>query len=99
MPRVTVLPSGLSSEVEADTLHEACADYGLPVPFGCTVGKCGVCRVEVIDGDLAEASRFEEAVLEAFDCPPGVRLACQARLAGDVTVRPMGASRQAQEQA
>jgi ferredoxin len=93
MPRVRVLPADQSAEAEAETLLELCVDAKLPVPFGCTVGKCGVCRVEVLAGQLAPASRFEVAVLEGFQCEPGVRLACQARLAGDVTVQPLGLAR------
>jgi ferredoxin len=93
MPRVRVLPADQSAEAEAETLLELCVDARLPVPFGCTVGKCGVCRIEVVTGELEPASRFELAVLEGFQCEPGVRLACQARLAGDVTVQPLSSAR------
>jgi len=93
MTRVRVLPADESAEGEAETLLELCTDASLPVPFGCTVGKCGVCRIEVVSGELQEASRFEQAVLDGFCCEPGVRLACQARLAGDVTISPLGAAR------
>ena len=93
MTRVRVLPSDESAEGEAETLLELCTDASLPVPFGCTVGKCGVCRIEVVEGELQEASRFEQAVLDGFGCDAGVRLACQARLAGDVTIAPLGAAR------
>ena len=93
MPRVRVLPADQSAEAEAETLLELCVDAKLPVPFGCTVGKCGVCRIEVVAGELGPASRFEAAVLEGFQCEPGVRLACQARLAGDVTVQPLSSAR------
>jgi ferredoxin len=50
----------------------------LPIPFGCQSGKCGVCQVKVISGELAEAGAFEAAVLDGFGCDPDVRLACQA---------------------
>lgn len=93
MASVRVLPSDESAEGDAETLLELCTDASLPVPFGCTVGKCGVCRIEVVEGELQEASRFEQAVLEGFGCEAGVRLACQARLAGDVTIQPLGAAR------
>lgn len=87
------MPADQSAEAEADTLLELSVDAKLPIPFGCTVGKCGVCRVEVIEGELQAASSFEQAVLEGFRCEPGVRLACQARLHGDVTVQPLGSAR------
>ncbi|MAW61990.1 MAG: hypothetical protein CMJ94_14330 [Planctomycetes bacterium] len=93
MTRVRVLPADLAAEGEGDSLLEICTDGGLPVPFGCTVGKCGVCRIELIEGELQEPSRFEQAVLDGFGCESGVRLACQARTAGDVTIQPLGGAR------
>ncbi len=92
MTRVRVLPADESAEGEAETLLELCTEASLPVPFGCTVGKCGVCRIEVLEGGLQEAGRFEQAVLDGFGCDKGVRLACQARLASDVTIAPLGAA-------
>jgi len=89
MPQVKVLPSGQSIDSQSKTLLEVCTDEGLPIPFGCTVGKCGVCRVRVMEGKLSEASQFERAVLEAFGCDEDVRLACQARLDGDVAIQSM----------
>ena len=46
--------------------------------------------MEVLAGSesgLEEPSTLERLVLEGFHCPPGVRLACQARLAGDLVVK------------
>jgi ferredoxin len=98
MTRVRVLPADQAAEGDADSLLEVCTDGGLPVPFGCTVGKCGVCRIEVIEGQLQEASRFEQAVLDGFACEPGVRLACQAKLDGDVTIQPLGGAKRTPSQ-
>jgi ferredoxin len=76
------------SQAERTKLLDACIELNLKVPFGCTVGKCGVCAVELIEGDLAEPSRYEAAVLEGGGYPVRARLACQARLAGDVVIEP-----------
>lgn len=91
MARLRLEPEGLEvpAAVGASVL-DAGLDAGLDLPFGCLSAKCGVCRVEVLAGaesGLEPASDLEQVVLAGFHCPPGVRLACQARVAGDVTVR------------
>ena len=52
-------------------------------------GRCSTCRVQVLAGvDAIPASNAEERrVLDRVGAPPGVRLACQSRPTGDVTVR------------
>jgi len=52
-------------------------------------GRCSTCRVQVLAGiDAIPASSAEERrVLDRVGVPPGVRLACQSRPTGDVTVR------------
>ena len=91
MARVRLDPEGIEIECEpGTTLLEAGLEHGLDMPFGCMSAKCGVCRVEVLEGagsGLEPPSMLERLVLEGFHCPPGVRLACQARLAGDLVVR------------
>ncbi|HEX9795296.1 MAG TPA: 2Fe-2S iron-sulfur cluster-binding protein [Planctomycetota bacterium] len=94
-PHVRVLPDGLQFPAKPGaTLLDSALDHGVPLPFGCQSAKCGVCRVEVSGGAAGEAiglhppSTLEAAVLEGFGCPSGVRLACQARVRGPVTVRP-----------
>lgn len=75
-------PNGLEvvAYEEGSPLMDLAEDQDLPIPFGCQSGKCGICQVEVLSGELAEPGTFEKAVLEGFSCPPGVRLACQAMM-------------------
>jgi ferredoxin len=51
------------------------------------LGSCGTCAVAV-DGDVSERSRREDARLAVppHDPESGLRLACQTRVEGDVTV-------------
>ncbi len=54
-------------------------------------GRCSTCRVRVL-GDvtgLPVPSAAEQAVLERVHAGPGVRLACQFRPTGDITLVPM----------
>ena len=101
MARLRLEPAGREAEVETGgvLLHTA-LDHGLPIPFGCQSAKCGVCRVEVLHGaqtGLAPPSDLEILTLQGFRSAPGVRLACQARLCGDVTVRSLQPSEDDQE--
>jgi adenylate cyclase len=52
-------------------------------------GRCSTCRVQILRGlDAVPAPGVDERrVLERVGAPPGVRLACQTRPTGDVTVR------------
>ena len=75
-------------EVESGAaLLDAIEDFGLVIPLGCTAAKCGVCMVKEIAGKLAPPSTLESTTLAGFGCQSGQRLACQARIAGDVTLR------------
>lgn len=93
MSRVVVDDDGTERSAEGadgDSLLDLALGLDLGIPFGCTAARCGVCQVEVLDGGLAPAAELERATLDAFDCDPGVRLACQAKLRGDVRLRPSG---------
>ncbi|MEX2455204.1 MAG: adenylate/guanylate cyclase domain-containing protein [Rhodospirillaceae bacterium] len=54
-------------------------------------GRCSTCRVRIIEGDdgIPDASSDELRVLERVGAPPRVRLACQARPVGDLSVVPL----------
>ncbi|MBC8330064.1 MAG: (2Fe-2S)-binding protein [Planctomycetes bacterium] len=84
--RLTVTGQGAAPASVGQTVLEAALDAGLQLPFGCQRAECGVCRIQAEAG-LEAPGRLEALTLRAFGCPPGVRLACQARLAADATVR------------
>lgn len=50
------------------------------------LGACGLCRVRIISGDGGAPTDTELAQLDAADLAAGLRLACQCRPAGDMTV-------------
>ncbi len=54
-------------------------------------GRCSTCRVRIERGaaNVPPAAPDELAVLARVGAPPGVRLACQARPEGDVSVLPL----------
>lgn len=61
-----------------------------PILFGCRIGICGTCLVEVVneDGTLIERTENEKEFLDVM-CPgeKKCRLACQVNLNTDIKVK------------
>ncbi|MEZ5976960.1 MAG: 2Fe-2S iron-sulfur cluster-binding protein [Planctomycetota bacterium] len=91
MPNLRVEPRGDVFDVPAgESLLDFCQANGVPIDFGCTVGSCGTCRVEVLSGmeNLNPPSEDERETIEMCTDVENVRLTCQCSMTGDVTVRP-----------
>lgn len=104
MPKVTLLASSITHEVPSNgVLYDSLADQGLELPHGCLSGSCGACRINVIEGaaNLAPPSLVEantiESIREEYNRTHGqsflegkhIRLACRAKVLGDVVIDPM----------
>ncbi|MGD8240847.1 MAG: 2Fe-2S iron-sulfur cluster-binding protein [Armatimonadota bacterium] len=93
MPTIKFLPSDVSGEVaEGTTVLDAAEELGVEVPSVCGgMAACGACLIEVQEGaaNLAPHTDDEVDCLETIDVDPTPenRLACQARITGDVAVR------------
>ncbi|MCX7632924.1 MAG: adenylate/guanylate cyclase domain-containing protein [Turneriella sp.] len=75
---------------ENKTLLELALESGIPHVHECGGnGRCSTCRVLVVDGldNLDSPTPAESAVAKAKGFPPDIRLACQARVRGNVRVR------------
>jgi 2Fe-2S ferredoxin len=91
---VRVLPAGHEFRGERDeTIYEAAARAGLRWPTICEgEGICGTCHFVVVENaeNLSAMDSHESEALRGFRRYAGdrtdERLACQARLHGDVTV-------------
>lgn len=99
VPRVRVEPLGI--EVEAargDTVMEAVMAHGFWWPMGCDrLGECTNCAMDVVSGvaRLSRMGRYERLNLvrqrgAGSIEDPRLRLACQARVEGDVIVNKPG---------
>lgn len=74
------------------TILEASRSGGIPHASICGGrGRCSTCRVRVHRGaeNLSSMREDEARVLARVGAPPGVRLACQARPRGPVSVEPL----------
>lgn len=91
MPNVYFLPDQLLAEASVgDTLLHVALRNRLPIAHACGGhALCSTCRLVVIEGtaQLAPRTQRESRIAERLGFPPEFRLACQTRVAGDVTVR------------
>lgn len=72
------------TDLKSITLFEVCRKIKAPINFGCRVGICGTCKVQVI-GNLSNVSAKNAAEKEFTD-HPDERLACQCTVKGDICV-------------
>jgi len=89
MPKVTFKPAGQSFDVAAGTtILVSAIQNGLQLRHDCTEAICGTDRVKILAGkeQLSEKTDNEELTLEMMNAGPDDRLACVARVVGDVTV-------------
>jgi CDP-4-dehydro-6-deoxyglucose reductase len=65
----------------------ALARSGYAHRTGCRRGGCGVCKVDLVDGEVRYARPVAETVLPADERVAGVCLSCRAIPVADVVVR------------
>ncbi|MBL9170742.1 MAG: (2Fe-2S)-binding protein [Verrucomicrobiales bacterium] len=92
MPKVTILPTGVSAEVEpGELLLEAGEKAGIEMEAGCFNCSCGTCVIEVVSGleNLEEPTPEELDVLDQWNKDPEkFRLTCCVHIkTGDVVLR------------
>ena len=89
MPRITLVgESAATVEAHADeTVLAALHRSGHAVRSGCRRGGCGICKVDVVDGDVAYTHPVAPSVLPDDERAAGVCLSCRAVPEGDVEVR------------
>ena len=101
MPKITIQPLGVAVEASPqETIMAAAQAQGYYWPSTCGgEGRCTTCALTVVQGheNLSEMGRWERKAIEAELGPAalarGVRLACQARVLGNVEVLKVGVRR------
>jgi len=74
----------------AETVLASMAKLGRKgIPVGCRGGGCGVCKVQIVAGDVQALAMSREHVSLA-DEQAGVVLACRIRPASDLSLRVIG---------
>ncbi len=82
-------PIGKRIAVAPDvTLLEAAQQAGLSLASACGgVGRCGQCRVSILNGSVSVPTTEEKMLLTETDLRNGVRLACQTRVQSHLKVQ------------
>jgi toluene monooxygenase electron transfer component len=78
--------SAFESDSWEDSLLRGALRAGVAFPYECSVGGCGNCRFELLEGEV-ETLWAEAPGLSDRDRRRGKRLACQSRLLSDCRIR------------
>ncbi len=93
MPQVHCLPDDLPITLtQEDTVWLASLKYGIPHTSVCGGNaRCSTCRVRILEGLSACQPRTpeEQQLAQKLGFPEEIRLACQLRVTGDVTLARM----------
>lgn len=91
MPILTVkLPENHSRHIPLSpdrTVLDILLENDIGIRTACNgSGACGLCRIKITEGNAGEPSANERAGLGAAELSTGVRLACQVRAPGNLTI-------------
>ncbi|KKI89819.1 peptide ABC transporter substrate-binding protein [Bacillus sp. SA1-12] len=90
MPILKVLGKGTFEVEQGKKLVLALEDIGVNILHRCGgKGKCTTCRVEVLAGEFCDVTNLEKNAFSEKGIEDHLRLSCQIRVNGDVTVRPI----------
>lgn len=89
---VTVRPSGHEFFVEgSETILQAALRAGLAPSYGCANGKCGLCKVRVVSGQLQQVSHTDYP-LSAGERAQGHALICSHTAVSDLVIEMLEAT-------
>ncbi len=74
------------ADASEDSLLRAALRAGIGFPHECSVGGCGACRFDLVEGEVEDLWPQAPGLSER-DRKRGKRLACQSRLLGNATLR------------
>ena len=89
MPTVTVEGEPKIQVESGRKLVLGIEDAGIDILHKCGgVSKCTTCRVQILDGDAGPMTEIErERLLKEAAFGPDIRLSCQVRVTGDLSIR------------
>ena len=91
--QVTVRPSGHQFSVEGhDTLLQAGLRAGLKLNYGCGNGTCGMCKVRVIDGEVARVQHVDYPLSEAEKAQGYTLLCAHTAASSELTLETLEAN-------
>jgi ferredoxin len=88
VPTVTVEGTGVVITAKpGEAILTALCRNGYAYRFGCRRGGCGVCKVELVDGEVSYPTRVAANVLTDEEQHDGTCLSCRAVPQTDVVLR------------
>lgn len=84
-----LLPDGIELSVqEGESILEAICRDGFTYRFGCRRGGCGVCKADLVSGEVGYRKTIAESVLSKQERAENVVLTCRAHpVSKEVTVQ------------
>lgn len=87
MPTVTVKPEGAAVSLrDGETILDGLFRSGYAYRIGCRRGGCGVCMVDLVEGEVEYNRTVAEKVLSETDKATGACLSCRAVPVTDITI-------------
>ena len=88
MVTIRVSPSDEQVHVnDGDTILSGLYGAGYAYTVGCRRGGCGVCKVDVLEGDIAYCRPVADTVISDEEHAEGTCLSCRAVPSSDLTIR------------
>ncbi|WP_051214930.1 2Fe-2S iron-sulfur cluster-binding protein [Granulicoccus phenolivorans] len=88
MPKLTVEPTGIEvPAAEDDTIMAALNKSGYTYLFGCKRGGCGICKIEIVEGEIEHNRPVAETALSTEERERGICLGCRAVPKTDIVAR------------
>lgn len=86
-PVIRVQPGGETVAArEGETILEGLYRAGYAYRTGCRRGGCGICKVDLLDGEVSYNRTIAETVLTTQERAEGTCLSCRAVPSGEITI-------------
>lgn len=87
MTTIIVEPSGTEIHLDpGDTVLAGLHKAGYAYTVGCRRGGCGICKIDVLDGDFSYNRPVADSVISPEERTDGTCLSCRATCEGDLTI-------------
>ena len=91
MPSIIFLPDNKKILTkENETILEVAQQSNIPLTHVCKGNaRCSTCRIQIVEGieNVSPRTELEEDIAVQMDFSSDIRLACQSKIIGDMTVR------------
>lgn len=71
---------------EGRTILDLARDAGVKIKAPCEKGKCGKCKVRVLEGEVSPLTKAEKKELSKKEIESGIRLACMVEAVDDAII-------------